>query len=531
MQINRIKQLARIAWGFGIYLKKPMTLEQAKIDIKKRIDNRHSNFLALAKKLIYENQHSPYLKLLLWVGYEYEDLQDSVWHQGIENTLEKLRDEGVYITLEEFKGKVPIRRNGLTFETCQSDFDNPFLMGKSIQGSTSGSRSTGTRVMYDWDFITEDSANELMLYETHGLSNAPLALWYPGLPAISGVHNLLVNIKFRRPPERWFSHLSDGMVGNTLKNRLSIEYLVWCCRMFGLRAPRPEFTDIHSAIKVAEWMERTKKNRGLSVVKTYTSSAVHIVQAAIEKGMDISGSVIFTGGEPLTERRYRFIESAGVKVFPRYAATETGIIGASCGNRNCPDDMHVYMDKLAVIQRLRSTVVGEHKVSTFLFTSLSPNTGKVLLNTEIGDFGKLSIKPCNCLFGDLGMNLRISEVRSYDKLTGEGMTLLGTELDNIVGEVIENAGWGPDDYQFWETQDGEALSKIIIAISPKIQNLDEKDFIDAILKRLKSKDIGGNIASQIWSQADTLQVVRAYPKLTKGYKMLPIIKDPEQPNF
>src|SRR3972149_10524573 len=177
MQITRIKQLARIAWGLGNFLKSPMTLEQAKSDIRKRMDNRVSNFLTLAKKLIYENQYSPYRKLLLWVGCEYKDLEESVRHLGIENTLEKLRDEGVYLSLEEFKGKIPICRNGLTFETIQTDFDNPFLMGKSIQGSTSGSRSTGTRVMYDWNFLAEESANELMLFETHGISNAPLVLW------------------------------------------------------------------------------------------------------------------------------------------------------------------------------------------------------------------------------------------------------------------------------------------------------------------------------------------------------------------
>lgn len=528
MRVNRIKQLVRIAWGLVSYLKRPMTLEQAKSDIRKRMDNRESNFLTLAKKLIYENQKSPYRKLLLWAGCGYKDLEDSIKHQGMENTLEKLRDEGVYITLEEFKTKAPICRKGLTFETSPTDFDNPFLMGKSIQGTTSGSRSSGTRVMYDWDFFTEETANELMLYETHGLLSAPLVLWLPGLPSISGFHNLIVNLKFRRSPEKWFSHLSDGIVGNSLKNRLSIEYLVWCCRMFGLFIPRPEFTDIRSASKVAEWMESAKKNKGISVVRTFTSSAVRIVQAAVEKGIDISGCIIFTGGEPLTERRLRFIDSAGVKAFPYYAATETGFIAASCGNRIYPDDMHVYTDRYAIIQRLRKTVIGGHSVNTYLFTSLSSNTGKVLLNTEIGDFGRLYIKPCSCLLGGLGMDVHISEVRSYDKLNGEGMTLLGSELDKIVGEMIEKAAGSPDDYQFWEAQDSEDVSKLIIAISPEIRNLNERDFIDSILKKLKSKDIGSNITSQIWRQAGTLQVVRAHPKLTKGYKLLPIIKEPEQ---
>jgi hypothetical protein len=150
---------------------------------------------------------------------------------------------------------------------------------------------------------------------------------------------------------------------------------------------------------------------------------------------------------------------------------------------------------------------------------------------EIGDFGKLTIKGCDCLFGQLGMNVHISEVRSYDKLTGEGMTLLGSELNEIVGEAIENADGGPDDYQFWETQDSSGLNKLVIAISPEIQNLNEKEFIDTILKKLKIRDIAGSIASQIWGQAGTLQVVRANPRMTIGHKMLPIIKTPEQPNF
>jgi hypothetical protein len=525
MRISRIKQLARIGWDFNNYIRAPMTLEQAVDGIKKRLDNRESNFLTFADKLIYGNKYSPYRKLLFRAGCEYKDLEQSVRNQGLEKTLEKLRDEGVYVTLEEFKSKAPICRNGLTFETRQTDFDNPYLMGKSIQGATSGSRSKGTRVMYDLDFITEEAANELTLFENHGLSNSQLAFWLPSLPSISGIINLLISIKLRRPPTKWFSHLDSRIVNQSLKNRLAIEYIVWCCRVYGLSIPRPEFTDIRSAAKVADWIAKNKDNKSKKVVMTYASSAVRIVKAAMDKGIDISGSVIFTGGEPLTEKRCNYIESASVNAFPRYASAEAGLIGASCEQRNSPDDMHIYTDRLTIIQRNRKTIIEGYEVNSFLFTSLSSNVGKVLLNTEIGDFGNLSVKQCSCLFGKLGMNLRVSEVRSHDKLTGEGMTLLGSELYDIVGKMIANAGGGPDDYQFWESHDNKGLSKLVIAISPEIHNLNENDFVVAILERLKSKDTGSHIASQIWKQADTLRVVRAHPKLTKGYKMLPFIKE------
>src|SRR4030095_13365514 len=102
-------------------------------------------------------------------------------------------------------------------------------------------------------------------------------------------------------------------------------------RRFKVSVPSPQFTEIGSAERVARWMENELKERGICVVKTFASSAVRIVQAAQEEGIDIRGSFVFTGGEPLTERRSRYFQSAGVRAFPRYIATETGWIGAGCG--------------------------------------------------------------------------------------------------------------------------------------------------------------------------------------------------------
>ena len=526
MRFNRIRQLAAVAWGFQNYLRSPLTLQKAADEIKLRMDNREKNFLRVARGLVYDNPQSPYRSLLLWAGCSYSDLEDSVRHEGIERTLEKLRDKGVYVTLEEFKGKSPIVRRGLTVEPIEADFDNPCFMGKGIEGSTSGSRSRGTRVLYDWDFFAEEAANEFILYETHGLSRVPSALWMPRLPAISGIHNLLIHLKFRKPFDRWFSHLGKEMVPPAIRDRLALAYIVSLCSFFGLKVPKPEFAGIDDADKVAFWLADAGKNGG-RVLKTYTSSAVRVAQAAIDSGLDIGGSVIFAGGEALTERRKRFIESAGVNAYPRYVATETGLIGAACPNRSGPDEMHLYLDRLAVVQRERTTTIGKCLVKSFLFTTLSPNTGKILLNTETGDFGKLQVKSCSCLLGGLGMNVHMSEVRSYDKLTGEGMTLLGSDLDDIVGGLIERAGGSPDDYQFWETQDENGLSKLNIAVSPNLRSLNESDFRETLLKKLRDENQGASITSTIWQQADIVRVVRFYPEMTKGFKILPIIQKPE----
>ncbi len=525
MRIRDIKLLAQTTWALRAYLKKPMTVSRAMDDIKKRMDGREDNFLALAQKAFYDNQASPYRKLLLWAGCDYADLRDSVKRRGLEKTLQKLKDEGVYITLEEFKSKVPISRNGLTVDTCESDFDNPLVEGTGFQYTTSGSRSKGTDVRYNWDFISEEAANELILYEIHGLSHSPLAFWLPVLPCVSGIHNFLMNIRFRRPPDRWFSQLGTDGVWVSRKHRRSMNNILLSCRILGLSVPRPEFIDIDSAVKVARWMEATQKNKGSCVVRTYVSSAVRIVKAALDNGIDISGGVIFTGAEPLTPNRAEFISSAGVKALPRYVATETGLIAASCGKGDYPDGMHIYLDRLAIIQRTRETIVGGHKVDAFLLTSLLRNAGKILLNTDIGDFGGLTVRPCDCLFGQLGMDVHVSGVRSYDKLTCEGMSLLGSQLYDTVGEVIEDAGGSPDDYQFWETHDDSGLAKLVVAVNPKLRGLNGEKFTLAILDKLRGKNL--HITSQLWEQAKVLQLVRAYPEMTKGFKLLQITQQPQ----
>ena len=90
---------------------------------------------------------------------------------------------------------------------------------------------------------------------------------------------------------------------------------------------------------------------------------------------------------------------------------------------------HAYLHRSSCAHSMQSTSrIGNQDVSSFLFSTLSCSTGKILLNTELGDFGKMEVKSCDCLFGRVGMNVHVSEVRSFDKLTGEGMTLLGSEL-------------------------------------------------------------------------------------------------------
>ena len=158
MRLRDFQFLFQTALALRIYVKHPLTPQAALDAVRHRMENRQENFLLTARELIYAHPNSPYRALLLWAGCQYGDLESNVRHHGLEATLTALRDAGVYVSLEEFKSKTPICRNGLTIETSQSDFDNPRRQKVSIQAATSGSRSKGIQVAYNWDFLTEEAS-------------------------------------------------------------------------------------------------------------------------------------------------------------------------------------------------------------------------------------------------------------------------------------------------------------------------------------------------------------------------------------
>lgn len=489
MNFGRLRQLAHLAAGFREFARTPLTRDQAVAIIRRQMAERETSFLENARRLIYDVPSNPYRQLLLWAGCSAGDLEASVRSHGLEKALEQLRDAGVKLSLDEFKSRAPICRRGLTIETRASDFDNPFLGGHRLEGTTSGSRGNSTRVAYDWEFITEESAHELLLYEMHGVLDAPTALWFPVPPGIAGLHNLLMNLKLGRTPAKWFSQTpTDAM---TLEARLALRFI---------GRPRPEFADLAHADQVVAWLASVRPG----VVRTFGSSAVRIAQAALETGADVRGSVLFAGGEPLTELRQRFIASAGLKVFPRYVATEAGLVAAACPECST-GEMHFYRDRLAVVEQDGS----------LLFTALTPHTGKIMLNTELGDCGELTSKPCRCPFGELGFDLHLSHVRSNEKLTIEGMTLLTAELQAVIEAVIGR----PDCCQVWQTQDERGLNKLVIAVSPDVPDFEETRFVGAVLDHLRRGRPGSALAADVWQQAGALQVVREQPQLSGGQKL------------
>lgn len=125
--LEDFRMYGRFAWGLGRFLYSPITLEQARATIQRRMLERENNFLRLLERGVYGYIRSPYLPLLRMADCSLGDIRNMVLTKGVEGTLHELRQAGVYISFEEFKGREPIIRNGQVSPVQPSDFDNPYL--------------------------------------------------------------------------------------------------------------------------------------------------------------------------------------------------------------------------------------------------------------------------------------------------------------------------------------------------------------------------------------------------------------------
>jgi len=451
---------SRLALGLRGFLSGTVTLEESRRRIAERLHDREKNFLNLVQKGIYQNPKSPFLKLLEVAGCQFGDIEPLVNKEGVEATLKKLLAEGVYISWEEFKGRKEVVRGGQHFQFKARDFDNPYLP-VYYQKQSSGSRSAGTRTTFDLKHQLEKSYHELLSLADNNALDVPMGLWFPVLPAATGIGNALRYWKVGNPAVRWFSPVDERQAQSSLTHRLAMRYIIYGSRLWGTRLPWPEYVGLSEAVKVAQWMAETRRQSGGCCLSCYVSLAVKVCQAAIENGLDIAGTHFFSGGEPLTEAKRRQIEAAGASVTPRYAMSEVGRIGYGCSRASAADDVHLLHDSVALIQRRRKVEHIDIYVDAFVFTPLLPTSPKILLNMESDDYGVMEARQCDCLLGQLGFNTHLHSIRSFAKLTGIGMNIVGTDFVRILEEVLPaKYGGAATDYQLVEEEDSRGQTHL-----------------------------------------------------------------------
>jgi hypothetical protein len=142
-----------------------------------------------------------------------------------------------------------------------------------------------------------------------------------------------------------------------------------------------------------------------------------------------------------------------------------------------------------------------------------------MLNVEIGDQGVLSERDCGCPLGQLGFNLHLHTIRSFEKLTSDGMNFLGSELMALIEDVLPaKFGGSPTDYQLVEFEEN-GLTKVGLVISPRIAAVDETVAIQTTLDTLSRFGGGQRMMAGYWQQGKTLQILRREPYTTHAAKI------------
>jgi hypothetical protein len=218
------------------------------------------------------------------------------------------------------------------------------------------------------------------------------------------------------------------------------------------------------------------------------------------------------------------ITRTGARWTPKYFFNEVGAVGLGCAQPQDENDMHFIKDSLALIQYPRRVPGSELMVDAFNFTTLLPSAPKLLLNVESDDYGIIETRSCGCPLETYGYTEHLREVRSFRKLTGEGVTLVGSDMMYVLEEVLPSRfGGGPLDYQLLEEEDQKGMTRLSLLISPKVQIRDESEVIATVLDALKRKS-RAHRAIELLKQAGTMRIKRQEPISTGHGKFMPLHK-------
>jgi len=505
----------RVLWSMGRLVNRTVSLRVTQATVRRRLETRDERFLSLARRYIFDSPPGPYNQLLRHAGCEYGDLVGMVRQRGLDVTLEHLRDEGVYLSFEEFKGRTDVVRGGRSWRFSEHDFDNPFLR-VAVETRTGGSRSRGSPVSVGLRFLEENVTPGI-----HGTLLAmdalrlPVVLWSPGASAVSA---FLALVHVGSPPVRWFTMHDLDEPSVSPRTRLMPRVARTLARWRGVRLPLPEFNPVTQVEPVLATLRGLRARRGGCVLFTSPSTAVRLAALARDRGEGLSGVRFITTMEPLTPGKLGEIETSGARAGSLYGFTEGGMAGIPCGDPQGPDDMHLLFYDLATISH-RRTIPEVGELNAYMFTSLSTLPPKIMLNVESDDFGELTTRRCRCPLDGWGLYQHLASVRSFTKLTGEGSTILGTDCVHILEEILPREFGGRSiDYQLLEVEDEDHLTRLYLLVSPDLGALDEARLLQRFIEEIRARTSQG---LRMWRQAETIRVTRRHPVATPRGKILP----------
>jgi hypothetical protein len=132
-------------------------------------------------------------------------------------------------------------------------------------------------------------------------------------------------------------------------------------------------------------------------------------------------------------------------------------------------------------------------------------------------------RACGCALASFGYQRHVREVHSFRKLTGEGVTLVGSEMLRILEEVLPaRFGGSPLDYQLAEEEDSQGLTRLVLRVNPRLGPLVEQEVVQTVLEALGRSSAAADLARALWARAGSLRVRSEPPIATARGKLLPL---------
>lgn len=511
--------LARLGRDLPQWLRQPITLAQARARVRHGLATRESRFLRLMDRTVYSHPQSPYRALLRHIGCEPGDLRELVRRQGLEPALRSLTERGVYVTYDELKGRQPIVRGSLTVKPSAAHFDNP-LLHPHIPMQTGGSGGRPVAVHQTLALNTELAEMDALTWDAHGVFEHTKACWTD-----NPITRLLIPAKLGRPLSYWFYRHQPL----ARPARAGTAYLRALYRLGGTPFPVVRHVDLDEVDRLAWWLERESRERGPICIAMTPSAAVRVARAACDAGRSLDRVTFAPRSEAVTEARHRNIAASGAGLIVDYGSLEVMSVAASCPHGTVADDLHLYTHRHAVIQRRREAMAGGPLVDALLFTSLSAQASKICFNAELGDYADLEERRGECCaLGGLGLTTHLSRIRSFEKLTGEGVTVAASDVLRVIEEVLPaRFGGASIDYQLVEQDDARSLPRLVLRAHPRVGPIDEVAIRRTLLEEFARGNLVDRNVASTWERARTIEIRREPPLASRAGKILPFHRDPQ----
>jgi hypothetical protein len=506
---------ARLVAELPRVLRHPIPIDTARATLRRRLERRAADFLDLVRWGVYANPGSPYHHLLRWAGCAYGDLERLVTRDGLEGALGQLHACGVYLTVDELKGRHVVVRGSAQIPVDPAGLLSPRL-APHLLSQTSGTRGPRSLVPVNLPVVIDRAVDLALVLDAYRARDWRLGCW--AVPGGSALAHVLEYGAAGVEARRWFSLIDLRGAGLHARYRWSVHALRLAQVLAGMTPlPAPTFVEPDDPLPILRWMAEVLARGDIPHVMSYPSAVVRICRAAAETGMDL-GRVVFTSaGEPLTSARLAVIERTGARIILRYSSVESGPIGYACAARGAPDDVHVLRDLVALVQ---SSSAGDDAggarapllPQTLLLSTLRASAPLILINASLGDQAVMSERRCGCPLDSLGWTTHLQEIRSHEKLTAGGMTFLDTDLIRVLEEVLPaRFGGAPTDYQLVEEEGESGRPRLRLLVHPRLGAVDAEALAEAFLSAIGARAESDRVMALFWRESKLLRVERQAP--------------------